>query len=1244
MSARRFIVLVATLGAAVVFNTAAAGAQSDVIRGRVIGPDSVPVERATVTVTSIVGSITRNARTDKNGRYTIAFPGDEGDYMVTVAALGFAAKKFEIKRTSDQEILIADAKLTRSAAQLDAVKVNAARQKVARDDVRPDIGGSERSINSAQVSADQLGDLAALAASMPGVQFVPSADGGAGGFSVLGLGADQNLTTLNGMSFGGASIPRDANVSTSLATSPYDVSRGNFSGGVLNIRTGRASNFILRSTSANIDAPQAQWTDRVGRSTAQQYANVSVGGLFAGPIQPDKSFYNFAYQAGRRQSDLQSLLNTDALGLQTAGLSADSAARLLSILGRVRVPLAVAGLPSNRYSDQALVLGSMDFSPPNSTTGQAFNLTYNASWNRTTAATVTPTELVEHSGDRTNWNAGIQGKHTNYFGFGVLSETAVGGSQNRSYGAPYLNLPNGAVRVNSTFSDGTASVQSVGFGGNAFINTSVTTTTAQVMNSLSWFSESNKHKIKLGTELRRDNYAQDLTTNQRGTFGFNSLADLEAGRAASFTRQLSPRTRTESEYVGALSLGDSYRPTSDLQVQYGVRLDANRFNSSPTLNPDVERLLGVANDHVPNRMYLSPRLGFSWTYGDAPQVAGFDGAFRGPRAVVRGGIGMFQSTPNAAAIGSAMDNTGLIGGVQQLNCVGFAAPVPDWAAYMTDPGAIPATCANGTTGSTFGSTAPNVTMFDRGYTSPRSLRSNLQWNGPVLNDRFTASVDATYSLNLNQPSSFDLNFNPVPRFTLADEANRPVFAQPTAIVTTSGAISATEARLTNAFYHVSELRSDTRSESRQVTVSLSPSTFSSTLGWGLSYVYANTREQYRGFASTAGNPLDVAWGRSGFDSRHQLQYRLTYNAFDWIRLGWFGNVRSGTPYTPVVVGDINGDGYSNDRAFVFDPAATADPAVAAGMQAVLGNGSAAECLRRQLGRVAARNSCEGPWSTQANLTFSFNPIKVRLPQRATLSFQISNPLVAADMLVHGENNLRGWGQYAIPQSQLLYVRGFDPTTQRFTYEVNQRFGSTAIGQTALRSPVTLTTRLQVDVGPTRERQALTQMLDRGRSLSGTKAPELLLKSFGPIGIANPMATILRQADTLELTSQQADSMAVLNRAFTIALDSIWSPVAKYLAALPVKYDEGEAYDRYRVARKASVDALIKVAPNVRSLLTKEQIRRLPTFIAPFLDQRYLASVRSGTAGTGLGMIMGGAMMMPGGGDGGAHMVVRMEKP
>ena len=111
MSLRHTLLCAATLLFGATLQPVSAFGQTDVIRGRIVGPDNQPIERATVTVTSISGNVSRTARTDKGGRFTVTFPGDDGDYFVNVAALGYGAKRFEVKRTGDQEILHADAKL-----------------------------------------------------------------------------------------------------------------------------------------------------------------------------------------------------------------------------------------------------------------------------------------------------------------------------------------------------------------------------------------------------------------------------------------------------------------------------------------------------------------------------------------------------------------------------------------------------------------------------------------------------------------------------------------------------------------------------------------------------------------------------------------------------------------------------------------------------------------------------------------------------------------------------------------------------------------------------------------------------------------------------------------------------------------------------------------------------------------------------------------------------------------------------
>ena len=1234
MIPRRIVYLVAALLAIVIAHPRTLAAQQlDVIRGQVTGDDDEPIENANVTATSVAGGVNRTARTDRNGRFTITFPGGDGDYFVTATSIGYQPKRFEVRRTADQDILVADVDLQRMV-MLDTVRAVAERDRVGRNERTPDVSGTEQSASTAAVSADQQGDLNAIASTIPGVTPILGAEGDPAGFSVLGLSADQNSMTLNGANLGSSTLPRDAQVSTSLVTAPYDVSRGGFSGGQLNVRSGSGSNFIRRNNSLNFDAPSLQWTDAAARALGQQYTNLSLGGSLSGPIVFDKAFYSVSYQLGRRENDLRTLLNTDPEGMEAAGVSADSVARLLAIAQTQSIPLTAGGPSNNRLRDQGSLFGSFNLTPPSSTTGTTYALVLNGNWNRQTPASNLTTELPAHSGDRTNWGAGAQLQHTSYLKQILLSETILSLGGNRNYGSPYTLLPNGTVLVNSTFDDGTSGVRNLGFGGSSNLSTSSSRLTSELQNQLSWFSRNNKHRIKLSSQLQYDTYDQDQTTNLLGTFGYNSLADLAANKPAFYTRSLLNRVQSAGAVAGALALGDSYRRTSNLQIQYGVRLDGTRFNSSPAYNSNVEQIFDARNDVTPNKLYVSPRIGFSWTYGTAAQIAAFEGAVRSPRAVVRGGIGIFQNTPNANLIGNAVDNTGLASAVQQLSCVGSAVPIPDWGAYASNPGAVPTQCADGSVGSVFASNVPNVSLFAKDYASPRSVRSNLNWQGPILNNRFSANWDITYSVNLNQASNYDLNFQPTQRFTLADEGGRPVYVQPSSIVPATGTIASRDARVSQLFNRVSELRSDLRSETKQIRVGISPQRFSQKYNWSLNYTLAAVREQYRGFQSTIGNPQGLDWSRSSGESRHQFTYNLFYNFFDAVRVNWFGQVRSGSPYTPGIAGDVNGDGYSNDRAFVFDPSKTADPALATAMRNLIDNstGSARDCLQSQLGALAARNSCTGPWTTSANLNISFNPLKVRLPQRATLSFSVSNPLGAADLLLHGESKLHGWGQATFVDPTLMYVRGFDSTANRYKYEINPRFGSANPQFNAFRAPVTLTMQIRVDVGPSRERQQLTQMLDRGRKTDGQKLPEGLLRAqYGTGGLLNPMAQMLRQMDTLGLSGVQADSIATMNRRYTIRLDSIWSPVAKYFADLPAKYDQGEAYDRYTRARKATVDMLIAYAPTIDHLLTDEQKRKLPALVASYLDTRYLSGIRSGTAGGGGGGAFGG---FGGGGGGG----------
>jgi hypothetical protein len=696
-----------------------------------------------------------------------------------------------------------------------------------------------------------------------------------------------------------------------------------------------------------------------------------------------------------------------------------------------------------------------------------------------------------------------------------------------------------------------------------------------------------------------------------GTFTFNSLADLEAGLPASFSRTLSVRERTTGHYTASVSLGDSYRRTQDFQLQYGIRVDGTRYAAHPQYNPAVESAFGRRNDDLPTPIGISPRVGFSWTMGDANEIQAFFGQARAPRAVVRGGIGVFANTSGAGQLGAAIDNTGLSSGTQQIFCVGTAVPVPNWTAY-DDPSQIPVQCADGTAGSAFSNSSPNVTLYHPEFTPPRTIRSNLAWQGAILDARFNANLEGTYSLNMRQQRSVDLNFDGVQRFTLGAE-NRPSYVAAGSIVPATGSIAARDARVSQSFARVSEIRSDLQSRTAQLSLRLSPiQRAPSRFGWSGAYTFTHMEEQVSGFASTDGNPLGVVWARSG-QGPHQINYNLRYSFFNAVIVNWSGNFRSGAGYTPMVAGDVNGDGYGNDRAFVFT-SALGDSAVNAGMSQLLANTSdnARACLTKQLGQIASRNSCRGPWSSTASLNITLDRAKFRMPQRASISFSLSNPLGAADLLMNGSDKLRGWGQTPFPDQQLLYVRGFDAGTQRYRYEVNQRFGATRPQFMTLRSPVVMTTSMRIDLGPTRERQNVEQNVGAGRNRPGSRLEANFWRNSGPNSIPNPLSQILRQQDTLRLTAQQADSIAVLNRRYTYRADSIWAPVSRYLGGLGQKYDIDEAYDRYIRARRAQVDMLMRIGPHVTAILTPAQRRKLPANVVNYLDPRFLVSVRNGT--------------------------------
>jgi len=258
MGAATRALMIVLLGLTAMTKPGFAQVSTDVIRGRVTDPDAHPVAGVEVKVTSYQGQITKTTTTDKNGRFTIIYINGEGDYWINLRKLGFAIKRYEIKKIGDEEVMLADARLSSAIVALDAVNVVGQRDRALpnRNSKDPDVGGGDRPLTNNGLPPDQAGNLAAMAAAVAGFQLIPGLDGAPDMYSVLGLSGDQNNVTFNGLGSGISALPPDVLATTSINPYPFDVSKGGFSGAQIAIQTIPGSNFSRRSlTNVNVAPP-----------------------------------------------------------------------------------------------------------------------------------------------------------------------------------------------------------------------------------------------------------------------------------------------------------------------------------------------------------------------------------------------------------------------------------------------------------------------------------------------------------------------------------------------------------------------------------------------------------------------------------------------------------------------------------------------------------------------------------------------------------------------------------------------------------------------------------------------------------------------------------------------------------------------------------------------------------------------------------------------------------------------------
>ncbi|MBL0938574.1 MAG: hypothetical protein IBJ03_06755 [Gemmatimonadaceae bacterium] len=1062
----------------------------------------------------------------------------------------------------------------RASPQLATVRVSARRWRrpTVSQAVASDPTGLERDGASLGLATTAQGSITALGATIPGLTLLSGANGS--GLSALGLPASQTVATLNGITFGANDLPRELFAPARAVTSTYDVAQSGFAGAQLALRTFSGSIFNNGTLT---------WRTQLSSGGSPGIPSpgtppFGISGSRSGPVAQGKFFYNIAAAVDRAE-DRAATLRDAASGRTTApGLSQNAAVSTLRVLDSLGIT-ALAGTNAARSANTSgSAFVRIDLAP---TPLRTANVVAYGSRSQVIPLSVGPLSAASRGDTRVTSNGMLLLDHASLYRTRFLSHTRAGISYQDLSGAPARLLPRGQVLIPSD-SGSNSGLTSVSFGGNGTLGSRSTNQRLELRHGLTWYSADSRHLFRLASQLSREQLSAVEADYPLGRVTYPSLDALRIGQPSSFVRQLGQQKYSSSAWNAGLSLGDHWRITDVLFVQYGLRVDADGLSGSTGTSASGATRARSSVDS----WYLSPRVGFSWNHGEIAQ-AGFGPR---PRGSIRGGIGAFRGVHAPGELRATLLNTNNAGGLSRLECIGALAPSITWSDWG-DGADLPTSCAQVDNSANANNGARALQADTIGiasnYAPATSWRGSIGWTGePGLG--LQLAIDATLSrttglTGLAYPEEFV-----APSFLLPGENNRPVYFDPSMIDERLGIGRQTFATR-SAIMH-----SRLRSRAMQLSTMLSPASVSPAdrLLWGLGYAWTDAMNSASGFeGTTSGDPQVVEWVSSPYASRHRVTgfaaIRFANGAFISMGAQW----QSGLPFTPLIGGDVNGDRLANDRAYI-----SADLA-------------GHSCLRGQIGRVAAAASCRGPSQTSVNASIVIPGPLMRLPSRSTVTVGIVNPLAGLDQLLHGSQT-RGWGQSGAPDPVLVYPIGFSATDKAFRYAANPAFGDVRRDAMTRWNASRLTVDLRIPMSRPQHEQLLNQVMAPGRDRPGTRlTAEQVKQRYMNYGVINPVLALYRVRDSLNLTATQSLSLDSAVREFNARLDSIWSPMAKTLAAAEKHYDRPATITTIRGAQQLAWDALEGTVGRIRALLTASQMAMIDPAIATLLDAGAIARLR-----------------------------------
>ena len=616
------------------------------IRGQVISEAGAAVPNATITITHVPSGSRTIQTTDANGGFNATGLRLGGPYTVAVAATGFdpasetldsllagTPQRIEVMMAALGQTITVTAARTRSAITIASGPATVLTAK--------DIAGIS-TVNR---------DIRNLAVRNPLVSLDPT-NGGA--ISIAGQNNRFNRISVDGIQFGDpfgleagglasarGPVPLDAIAQFSVEIAPVDIQQGGFQGGAINTQLKSGGNDFTGQGFFTYSADGLAGDKSKGIERPRDFSSKIFGAQLTGPIIKDKLFFAVTWE--RLRDTTPSAVQAIDLGITQAQIDqigAISDSRYSFDAGDVanniseRDDKVVAKIDWNIadghraaftyiYNEGNLLAGQTGANQVNAT-NPTLSL-FSNNYNQGTVNHYGVFQLNDQWSD--SFSTQLRVSYNDYvrlqepFGQKDFGQFQVCLTPNATTGSAPTACPTGVRRIQ--------------FGPD--ISRQANELAAQTLGvEFQAQLKMNNHTVKFIAERRGQDFNNLFAQRVSGDFRFDSVADLQAGRANQLVFAVPIRGGIDtaraifSNNVYTFGLQDVWDVQDNLTLTAGFRWDIYETPDEPAFNPDFTARAGFANNATLNgRQVFQPRVAAAWEPTDRLKLRATAGLFAG---------------------------------------------------------------------------------------------------------------------------------------------------------------------------------------------------------------------------------------------------------------------------------------------------------------------------------------------------------------------------------------------------------------------------------------------------------------------------------------------------------------------------------------------------------------------------------------------------------------------------------------